>query len=112
MKKHIKPKTLISIVLGIVIAIALLYTVQTSCAADKEQLNQAQVFPITKTDAEWKKELTPEQYHILREKGTERAFTGSLLNNKETGVYTCGDCGNELFHSDTKYDSKSGWPSF
>jgi peptide-methionine (R)-S-oxide reductase len=67
---------------------------------------------IIKTDAEWKQILTPEQYHVTREKGTERAFTGKLLHNKEKGMYVCADCGNELFNSDTKFDSGSGWPSF
>ena len=67
---------------------------------------------INKTEEEWKKELSPEQYHILREKGTERAFTGKYYENKEEGTYLCAACGNELFISDTKYDSHSGWPSF
>jgi peptide-methionine (R)-S-oxide reductase len=63
-------------------------------------------------EEELKKKLTPEQYHILREKGTETPFSGELLNNKEKGVYVCPVCGNELFSSDTKFDSGSGWPSF
>lgn len=67
---------------------------------------------VKKTNEEWKKELTPEQYHVLREKGTERAFTGEYYNHKEKGVYKCAACGQELFSSDTKYDSGSGWPSF
>ncbi len=67
---------------------------------------------IEKTEEEWQKELSPEQYHVLREHGTERAFTGALLNNKEKGLYECAACGNALYHSDTKYDSGSGWPSF
>lgn len=67
---------------------------------------------IDKTDEEWKAELTPEQYRILREKGTERAFTGEYYENHEPGVYRCAGCGTELFTSDTKYDSGSGWPSF
>ena len=67
---------------------------------------------INKTEEEWKKELTPEQYNILRKKGTEPPFTGKLLNNKESGVYMCRACGQEIFSSDKKYDSKSGWPSF
>ncbi|MBI2208784.1 peptide-methionine (R)-S-oxide reductase MsrB [Candidatus Woesearchaeota archaeon] len=61
---------------------------------------------------EWKKKLSPEQYRILREKGTELAFTGELLHNKKKGRYVCAACGNELFSSDTKFDSGSGWPSF
>lgn len=67
---------------------------------------------IKKSEKEWKKELTDEQYHILREKGTERPWTGALLENKDKGVYECAACGNELYSSDTKYDSGSGWPSF
>jgi peptide-methionine (R)-S-oxide reductase len=67
---------------------------------------------IEKSDEQWRKELTPEQYHIMREKGTERAFTGTFWNNHEEGVYRCAGCGAELFLSTTKYDSGSGWPSF
>ncbi len=67
---------------------------------------------ITKSDADWRAELTPDQYHILREKGTERAFTGEYWQTKTPGVYLCSACGAELFSSDAKYDSGSGWPSF
>jgi len=67
---------------------------------------------IEKTDEDWKKELTPEQYHIMREKGTEPAFTGKYWNNKETGMYHCAACGAPLFSSKTKFDSGTGWPSF
>lgn len=67
---------------------------------------------IHKTEAEWKTELTPEQYHILREKGTERAGTGEYAETHDDGVYKCAACGNPLFSSETKYDSGSGWPSF
>lgn len=69
-------------------------------------------FEIEKPDSEWQKILTPEQYRVLRQKGTERAFTGQYYNHKESGTYKCGACGNALFHSQTKYDSGCGWPSF
>lgn len=65
-----------------------------------------------KSDAEWRKTLTPEEYHIMREKGTERAFTGAYVNNHEAGKYLCKGCGEELFASNAKYESGSGWPSF
>jgi peptide-methionine (R)-S-oxide reductase len=67
---------------------------------------------ITKTDEDWRKELTPEQYAVTRQKATERPFTGKLLHNKEKGTYECVACGQPLFSSDTKFDSGSGWPSF
>ncbi|MXO65170.1 peptide-methionine (R)-S-oxide reductase MsrB [Altericroceibacterium endophyticum] len=64
------------------------------------------------TEAEWRERLTPEQYHILREGGTERAFTGEYEKNKAQGEYLCAACGQPVFESDDKYDSGSGWPSF
>jgi peptide-methionine (R)-S-oxide reductase len=67
---------------------------------------------IQKTDEEWRKELPAEQYQILRNKGTERAFSGEYYQTKTPGIYLCAACGQELFTSDTKYDSGSGWPSF
>lgn len=67
---------------------------------------------IDKSDAEWRKQLTPEQYRVMREKGTERPFTGEYEKSKDKGMYVCAACGNPLFSSDTKYDSGSGWPSF
>ena len=65
-----------------------------------------------KSEDQWRRELTPEQYRILREKGTEPAFTGQYVNNKEEGLYRCAACGMPLFSSQAKYDSRSGWPSF
>ena len=62
-------------------------------------------------DSDWKKKLTKEQYHVLREKGTEKPFTGKLYNNKEKGLYACVACGSELFDSDVKFDSGTGWLS-
>ncbi|MBX3066896.1 MAG: peptide-methionine (R)-S-oxide reductase MsrB [Anaerolineae bacterium] len=69
-------------------------------------------YKVTKEDAEWRKELTPEQYRVLRQQATERPFTGKYVHNKESGVYTCAACGNPLFSSDTKFESGTGWPSF
>ena len=65
-----------------------------------------------KTEDEWRKKLSPEQYRVLREKGTERAWTGTLLHNEKDGIYRCAACDNPLFISDTKFDSGCGWPSF
>ena len=69
-------------------------------------------YPVQKTDEEWRHELTPEQYRVLRQKGTERAFTGALWNDHQPGRYLCAGCGAELFRAEDKFESGSGWPSF
>ena len=78
---------------------------------------QKEIDPMTRADlpeseAEWKEVLTPEQYYVLRRKGTERAFSGEHWNTKTDGTYLCAGCGHPLFHSETKFDSGTGWPSF
>lgn len=88
-----------------------------SCAQNNEKNQTEKIKNITlasvnKTDAQWKQQLTKEQYYVLREKGTETPYTGKLLMNKEKGVYKCAGCGNELFTDDMKFDSHCGWPSF
>jgi peptide-methionine (R)-S-oxide reductase len=69
-------------------------------------------YEVTKSEAEWREELGDEKYQVLRQAGTERAWTGELLDEDRAGVYTCGACGNELFKSGTKFESHCGWPSF
>jgi peptide-methionine (R)-S-oxide reductase len=84
-----------------------------SVLADSSKKQGAQMNDkIIKTDEEWKKELSPEAYRILREKGTERAFTGKYWDNFELGTYVCAACGTPLFESDTKFESGCGWPSY
>jgi peptide-methionine (R)-S-oxide reductase len=69
-------------------------------------------YAVNKPDSEWRAELTPQEYHVLREAGTERAYTGELLEEGRAGLYTCRACGSELFKAGTKFDSGCGWPSF
>jgi methionine-R-sulfoxide reductase len=91
-----------------------------SCAQKKQDThsqttqnsNQNMDDKVVKTEEEWKKQLAPDQYYVLREKGTERAYTGKFYMTKDKGVYKCAACGNELFTSDMKFDSHCGWPSF
>ncbi len=81
-------------------------------AAMNKPTNTTMKFPFERTEAEWRKILTPEQYHVLREAGTERAFSGKYWNTKEPGVYRCVACGAVLFTAKDKFDSGCGWPSF
>jgi len=81
-------------------------------AQEQQKKGSSTMTKVTKTEAEWRKQLTPEQYHVTREKGTERAFTGKYWDNHRKGIYKCSNCGLELFNSDTKFDSGTGWPSF
>lgn len=73
---------------------------------------QSKTYAVTKTDAEWKKQLTPLQFEVTRKKGTERAYTGKYWNNHKKGIYKCVDCGQEVFSSEHKFESGTGWPSF
>ena len=73
---------------------------------------KAREFPVTKSDEQWRKQLSEEQYHITRQKGTERAYSGKYCGIKKPGTYKCVACGHPLFSSDTKYESGTGWPSF
>ncbi len=96
-----------------------IFLVFTVCSPNNERIGndipkekQGKMEKIHKTEKEWKKELTKEEYNVLREKGTERAFTGKYHDNKEKGIYYCAACGNPLFKSDAKFDSGTGWPSY
>jgi peptide-methionine (R)-S-oxide reductase len=83
-----------------------------STIAEASEKVPSRSYAVTKTDEDWKKQLSPEQYRIMRQAGTERAFTGKYWDHHEAGVYRCGACGQELFASDTKFNSGTGWPSF
>lgn len=85
--------------------------ITTSCLSQTNKMKKED-YPVNKSDSEWKAELSTEEYNILREQGTERAFTGKYWQNTEDGDYYCAGCNQKLFSSDTKYKSGSGWPSF
>ncbi|MDE2560764.1 MAG: peptide-methionine (R)-S-oxide reductase MsrB [Sphingomonadales bacterium] len=104
MPEHASRRTVLAL-LGAGSAMALV----TACGAKAEAKGN---FPIRHTDAEWRRLLTPAQYHILREEGTERPFTSPLLNEHRKGTFTCAADGNPLYLSSRKYDSGTGWPSF
>jgi peptide-methionine (R)-S-oxide reductase len=90
-------------------SLCLLFFLMSSCHS---QPSSDEKFEVNKTEKEWKEILTPEQFRILRQKGTERAYTGEYDKHFEKGRYVCAGCGNLLFDSDTKYNSNCGWPSF
>lgn len=99
--------------------LALVFFVTSSCqnntnlnTTKSQAMNSKDSEKIVKTEEEWKKELSPEQYHVLREKGTERPYSGEYTNHFEKGKYVCAACGYELFTSDMKFESHCGWPSF
>jgi peptide-methionine (R)-S-oxide reductase len=84
----------------------------TLASCTQAQSKNTKKFEVTRTEAEWKKMLTPEQYHVTREQGTEAPFDNAYNNNHEKGIYSCVGCGLELFTSDNKFESGTGWPSF
>jgi len=112
----VKPKSLLllALTMAAVAAFGLKYSGAAISGEGKahEAEKKVGIEKVSKTDAEWREILTPEQYRILRKQGTERAFTGKLWDNKKEGVYRCAGCGLELFASDTKFKSGTGWPSF
>ena len=94
------------------IILVLLVLPLLSCNGQKKEVKKTTKFAVTKTDAEWKKTLSPEAFAVLRNKDTEQAFTGKYVNTFDKGIYVCAACNNKLFDSDSKFHSDCGWPSF
>ncbi|WP_296147964.1 peptide-methionine (R)-S-oxide reductase MsrB [uncultured Flavobacterium sp.] len=98
---------------NILVILVAIFTFTSCQSQEKKEVSRKQpTTKIQKTDVEWKKELTPQQYEVLRNKGTERAFTGEYYDHFEKGDYVCAACGNVIFHSNMKFHSDCGWPSF
>jgi len=98
--------------LPLILLLSLLFSCNSSAQKENTDSKKTKEFKISKTDAEWKSQLTAEQYHVLRQAGTERAFSSPLDKNYESGTYVCAACKTPLYKSEHKFDSGTGWPSF
>jgi peptide-methionine (R)-S-oxide reductase len=105
-------KKMIFFMTGLAIVFSACAQTQPTDSTQTNKTNTTMSNTINKTDEDWKKELTPEEYRVLRQHGTERAFTGEFYDNHDEGTYTCAGCGTPLFLSDTKFNSGTGWPSY
>ncbi len=97
---------------NIILSCLIITLISCNTKAQEKKDQNIKKYPITKTDAEWKDQLTKMQYYVLREKGTEKAFSGKYNKHYKKGTYTCAGCDTKLYESDHKFDSRSGWPSF